>query len=90
VVVEKEGIVLKVAGSNAIFELKEDSKAKVDGKTALARLRQAVEEGQERMSVTGRVEGWHGHFPPFLNSVPKKPRVILVKEFAAEKETKKD
>ena len=85
VVVEKDRAVLKVAGSDQTFVLREDSKAKEDGKTAFARLREAVKRGQ-KVSVTGRLEGWHGHFPPFLRELPPRPRVILVKEFAPARE----
>jgi hypothetical protein len=81
VVQQKDRIVLKVAGSNDVFVLKEDPGAKSGEKTVFARLREAARRGQKKMSVTGRVEGWKGHFPPFLKTLPKKPRVILVKEF---------
>jgi hypothetical protein len=85
VVVGKDRTVLKVAGSDQTFVLREDPKAKKDGKTAFARLREAVERGQTRVSVTGRLEGWHGHFPPFLKELPPRPRVILVKGFGPTK-----
>jgi hypothetical protein len=67
--VEKDRIVLKVTGSDAVFVLKGDD-----------RLRAAA-RGPTKMRVTGRVEGWTGHFPPFLKTLPKKPRVIEVKGF---------
>ena len=54
-------------------------------KTVFARLREEVDRGQKMASVTGRVEGWGGHFPPFLKGAPKKPRVILVEGFAPAK-----
>ena len=82
VVIEKDRTVLKVAGSDQTFVLREDPGAKKDGKTAFARLREAVGRGDKRVSVTGRLEGWHGHFPPFLSKLPPRPRVILVKGFA--------
>jgi len=75
VVVEKENVVLKVKGSDKSFVLK------AGDKMSLTRLREAVERGQKSMSVTGRVEDWKGHFPPFLKTQPTKPRVILVKGF---------
>jgi hypothetical protein len=81
VVVEKERIVLKVTGSTDSFILKEDPKAKPGEKSAFVRLREALERGEQPASVTGRVEGWQGHFPPFLKALPPKPRVILVKDF---------
>ena len=66
---------LKVKGSEQLFVLKEGDKK------ALAKLRDAAERGQKNVSVTGRVEDWKGHFPPFLKTLPKKPRTIVVKEF---------
>jgi hypothetical protein len=85
VVLEKGRAILRVEGADAVFELKEDPGAKVNGRTAFAVLREAVERGQKKVSVTGRVDGWKGHFPPFLKTLPKKPRVLLVKEFSAAK-----
>ena len=85
VVIEKERIILKVKGSDDYFVLKEDPKAKTGEKTVYVLLREAAEHGQKMSTVTGRVEGWTGHFPPFLKAPPKKPRVILVKEFEPEK-----
>ena len=77
VVVEKERLVLKVKGSEQLFVLKESDQ----DRTTFARLRDAAERGQKSVSVTGRLEEWAGHFPPFLKALPKKPRVIAVKEF---------
>jgi hypothetical protein len=75
VVVEKDRIILNVKGSDQFFVLR-------GGDTnAYAQLREAAERGQKSVSVTGRVEDWKGHFPPFLRTLPKKPRVIAVKEF---------
>jgi hypothetical protein len=85
VVVEKERIVLRPTGSDAVFVLKEDAQAKTGKKTAFALLREAVDGGQKVLSVNGRVDGWKGHFPPFLKTAPKKPWLILVKEFEVEK-----
>src|SRR5262245_53344369 len=82
VVVEKDRVVLKVKGSEQPFVLKEDG----DSRAAFANLRDAARRGQKTMSVTGRVEEWTGHFPPFLKTLPKKPRAITVKEFEPVKE----
>jgi hypothetical protein len=82
VVAEKDRLVLKVSGSDAIFVLKEDPAGKKGQPSAFARLREAVGEGSKKLSVTGRVDGWKGHFPPFLKTLPKKPREILVKDFS--------
>ena len=81
VVAEKDRLVLKVTGSKDYFVLKEDPKAKTADKTAFVLLREAVERGQKMGTVTGRLEGWSGHFPKFLKAPPPKPRVILVKAF---------
>ena len=74
ILVEKDRVVLEVKGSDQIFVLKEADKK------VFARLQEAA-DGKKSFSVTGRVEDWKGHFPPFLKTVPKKPRAILVKEF---------
>jgi hypothetical protein len=74
VVVEKDRVVMKVKGSNQIFVLKEGDKK------AFAKLRDAADV-KKTFSVTGRVEDWKGHFPPFLKTLPKKPRTIVVNEF---------
>ena len=81
VVVEKERLVLKVKGSEQPFVLNEDG----TNKKVFARLRDAAERGLKSVSVTGRLEDWSGHFPPFLKTVPKKPWAITVKEFASVK-----
>ena len=77
VVVEKDRVVLKVRGSEQVFVLKEDG----DARGAFAKLRKAAEGGQTALSVTGRLDEWRGGFMTFLDTVPKKPRVIAVKEF---------
>lgn len=78
---------LKVAGSEQTFVLADDAKTprKADEKSPFARLQEALDRGEKVVSVTGRVEGWGGHFPDFLKSLPKQPRVILVKEFEVAK-----
>jgi hypothetical protein len=81
VTAEKDHLVLRVNGSKESFVLKEDPKALRNNKTEYARLREAVEAGGKPLSVTGRVDGWKGHWPPFLKTLPKRPRVILVKGF---------
>jgi hypothetical protein len=75
VVADKGGLALRVKGSDQHFVLKAGDKA------AFTRLSDAAGRGEKGVSVTGRVEDWAGHFPPFLKTLPKKPRVILVKEF---------
>ena len=74
-VAEKDRLVLKVKGSDQSFLLKEGDKK------VFARLREAAEGKHKTVNVGGRVEAWTGHFPPFLKTLPKKPRAITVKEF---------
>jgi hypothetical protein len=78
---------LKVTGSEQVFVLADDAKAthKTNEKTPFARLQEALGRGEKVVSVTGRVEGWGGHLPDFLKALPKKPRVILVKDFEVAK-----
>jgi hypothetical protein len=78
---------LKVSGSNQYFVLAEDTKAthKTHEKTPFARLQETLGRGEKVVSVTGRVQGWGGHFPDFLKTLPKKPLVILVKDFEVAK-----
>jgi hypothetical protein len=80
VVLEKDRVVLKVSGSDALFVLKEDPTATQGERTAFDRVREAVAKGPKKLSVFGRVDGWKGHFPPWLKTLPKKPREILVKD----------
>jgi hypothetical protein len=76
VVVEKKATVLKVAGSDQHFVLKPGS-----NKAAFERLEKALARGDKVASVTGRLEGWSGHFPKFLKALPSKPYAILVTDF---------
>jgi len=78
-VAEKDRLVLKVKGSDQSFVLKEsDSHKKV-----FAKLREQAAEDKQRtvVNVFGRLEGWTGHFPSFLKAPPKRPRVIVVRDF---------
>jgi hypothetical protein len=87
VVADKKGLRLQVTGSDRSFVLEDDPKGKpAAGKeTPLDQLRQALARGEKVESVTGRVKGWSGHFPPFLKALPPSPRVILVKSFRTAK-----
>lgn len=86
-VVEKE-VILKVAGSNRHFVLTHNPKAQPQAheKSPMERLREALDRGEKVVSVTGRLDGWSGHFPKFLSKLPQKPRRLLVKEFKATKQ----
>ena len=55
---------LKVNGTPQEFVLGEDANNKV-----LQQLRAAVGASDD-VTITGRVDGWNSHFPPFLNSPP--------------------
>jgi hypothetical protein len=68
-------IVLRVSGADQHFVLTEGDKA------AFVRLSEALARGSRVLSVTGRVDGWKGHFPPFLSKLPNKPRGIMVQSF---------
>jgi hypothetical protein len=86
VIVEKQTL-LEVAGSDQQFVLKPDpsDRPRAGEKTAFERLGEALAKGEKVVRVTGRLDGWKGHFPPFLKALPKKPRVLLVKDFQTEK-----
>jgi hypothetical protein len=82
--VQGEGkVLLRVPGTGQHFVLLDAPKpaAGPDGKTPLEKLRQALDQGERVINVTGRLEGWSGHFPPFLRALPSRPRIIQVKEF---------
>jgi hypothetical protein len=86
VVADRKGVRLQVAGSDEHFVLQDEDKPRAEGvQTPLARLRQALARGEKVASVTGRVKGWSGHFPPFLKTLPPRPRVILVQSFTVKK-----
>ena len=87
VVLDQAQLRLKVTGSDQVFLLADDTKAtrKSAEKAPFTRLQEALGRGENVVSVTGRVEGWGGHFPDFLKALPKKPRVILVKDFEVAK-----
>jgi hypothetical protein len=87
VVLEQKQPQLKVTGSDQYFVLVEDPDAKpqAGAPTAFNRLREALDRGEKVVSVTGRLEGWSGHFPGFLKALPKKPRTIRVKDFQTAK-----
>jgi hypothetical protein len=90
VTVEGEAVRVKgqmrfmVGGTNQYFVLEEDpdAKPKPGERTVFAQMQEAV-PGVVR--VSGRLKGWSGHFPDFLGSLPKKPRVIYVKGFQTAK-----
>jgi hypothetical protein len=87
VVVQKQPQ-LKVTGSDQYFVLVEDPdvKPQAGAPTAFSRLLEALDRGEKVASVTGRLEGWSGHFPGFLKALPKKPRTIRVKGFQTAKQ----
>ena len=66
---------LKVTGSDQYFVLTEDAAA------PMARLREALQQGEKKMRVTGRVDGWTGNLTQFSRKLPDKPRRIVVSSF---------
>jgi len=73
--------ILHVAGSDRTFLLAEDPKSKKRNSSPFRKLRAAVADGNMEVSVTGRVDGWHGRWPAMLRKKEKKPRTILVTSF---------
>jgi hypothetical protein len=88
VVLQQKQPRLKVTGSDQHFDLVEDpdAKPKPGAKSAFSLLLEALDRGDKVVSVTGRVEGWSGHFPGFLKALPKKPRTLCVKDFQVAKQ----
>jgi hypothetical protein len=87
VTIEPQDVVLRVAGSDQLFglALAPHVKLKPGDKDAFTLLKEALVRGERVVSVTGRLEGWRGHFPGFLSKPTKRPRVILVHEFQTAK-----
>jgi hypothetical protein len=85
-VIERDKVlILKVSGTGQELVLSEEPTAKV----GLKRLREAVARGDKVSTVTGRVPGWSGHFPPVLAAWAKAPerekRKLTVMDFKVEK-----
>jgi hypothetical protein len=84
VVADQGRWMLKVKGTDQYFLLaRMDPGARPKGgeKDPFDRLREALARGDKVVSVTGRVDGWKGHFPPFLKALPGKPYLIRVQDF---------
>jgi hypothetical protein len=86
-VLKDKTTVFDVAGSDEHFLLAEDLEEKpANGqKTAFQRMQDSLARGEGVVSVTGRVDGWHGRWPEFLSKLPPKPRKILVSSFETAK-----
>jgi hypothetical protein len=83
-VVVDDGVAnLIVPGAKESFVLAGDPDEKVnDGEsTKYAQLLAAVQRGSKVQTVTGRLEGWTGHWPKFLNQPPPKVKRIFVTGF---------
>jgi hypothetical protein len=84
VVLDDKAALFKVSGTMQQFLLKE-ADPKGGAKSALQRLRAAVDSGAEVVSVTGRVDGWSGRFPLVLRALAKRPPdepvVLFVTDF---------
>ena len=98
VTVSGKQTLLNVSGTPQQFELVDDPKAKPKKGTQspFQRLRAALAKGEKLMVVTGRVQGWSGHWPKVLRALPgqpaedakdpekaaaKKPPLLIVREF---------
>jgi hypothetical protein len=86
-VVKDKATILNVTGSDEHFLLAEDAEEKpANGqKTVFQRMQAALARGEPVVSVTGRLEGWHGRWPEMLRKLPPKPRKILVSSFETAK-----
>jgi hypothetical protein len=80
---------LNVTGTNRNFVLIENpenkSKAKAGEKTAFEKLQDAINSGNNLLSVTGRLKDWNGRWPGVLSKKPAKPRRIMVTRFESTK-----
>lgn len=78
-------VLLKVSGTPQRFILKE-AKA---GSSPVAGMRKALASGAKILTVTGRVDGWSGGFPPVLRALKQQPAdvptVLFVTSFEATK-----
>jgi hypothetical protein len=72
VVVVDKVTILKVAGTTRQFVLGDDPsfRPKDGQKTAFGKLQGALAGGSKRVEITGRLDGWNGHFPKFLAALP--------------------
>jgi hypothetical protein len=71
VVKEGKELLLKVNGTRQVFRLGEEPRSEdLPQRTDFQRLEKAVARGRKVVSVTGRVQGWSGHFPAVLREVP--------------------
>ena len=81
--------ILHIGGTDQQFVLVGDVQAKPDDAKAgaLKALRQAVAQGEKRLSVTGYVDGWIGRWPGVLSRpAAKRPRLMVTRFLAAEVE----
>ena len=76
---DKPQVRLNVAGSPEHFLLAKSPDE--GGEAVFEALRTAVEGGEKALRVTGRLDGWSGRWPNFLQKLPPKPRRILVTSF---------
>ncbi len=72
--------ILQIEGTNQQFVLFVDVQAKPDDAKAgvLKALRQTVAQGEQRLSVTGYVDGWVGRWPDVLRrEAQTRPRLMV-------------
>ena len=58
-----------------------DSSSEGEKPSPFKALQAALADGKQVTSVTGRLEGWTGHWPKFLNKPPPKPLRVFVTDF---------
>ncbi len=83
--------VLKVTGTQQTFVLLERKPEPGEGTTPLRRLKEALQKGEKVTAITGRVDGWNGHFPKVLSDLSgefaaKKVPLLFVTGFETAKE----
>ena len=54
----------------------------------LRKLHSSVENGERLLTVSGRLEGWKGHWPKFLNKPPPKTLRLIVTDFSLTRRVK--
>jgi hypothetical protein len=72
VVAKGKELLLEVNGTKQVFRLGDDPGPRdiPPAVTPFQRLQKAVAKGQKVIGVTGRVQGWSGHFPAVLRQLP--------------------
>jgi hypothetical protein len=75
----QDGMILRVSGSDAEFELAENSGD--ERAAAFAKLQESAAGTSQLVKVTGRIDGYVGRWPSLFRKKLKTPRCILVTDF---------